>query len=86
MSVKLSVFNIPSGLSLKEFSGAFMDLPGYKNALFVNAYHNQTYSPPHHSIGGIVEFSCYQSAEYASSRMQNYRFPGSASGIGTAPA
>lgn len=43
MSVRLSVFNIPAGLSLKEFAEPFTRLPGFKHADLVTGPNNQTY-------------------------------------------
>lgn len=43
MSVRLSVFNIPAGLGLKEFAEPFSRLPGFKNADLVTGPNNHTY-------------------------------------------
>lgn len=43
MSIRLSVFNIPSNLPLKEFIEAFYKLPGFKHADYVSNNYNQTY-------------------------------------------
>ena len=75
MSFRLSVFNIPASLPLKDFIGAFAAMPGYKQADYVSSYNNQT-------IGAIAEFVSYETAEVAKRHLNNHRFPGSASGIG----
>jgi hypothetical protein len=86
MSVRLSVFNLPAGLGLKDFADPFSRLPGFKNADLVTGPNNQTYSPLTARVGGIVEFLTYETADMAKRHMAHHRFPGSSSGIGNPPS
>lgn len=42
MSVRLSVFNLPTSLNQKDFSEPFARLPGFKHAELISGPNNQT--------------------------------------------
>lgn len=74
MSLRLSVFNIPPNLNLDQFEQPFKELNGFKQAIYIYNNLNQP-------IGGIVEFTSLESADYAKKILQNFKYPNSTSGI-----